>query len=86
VSWVVGAIVYAALTVMTLGLVGLARMPSHELRLHAAAKIGAVGLVLLSVAAVLGGAGWRALLVGAFVLVTAPVFSHVLAAAGRDER
>ena len=82
---VVTVLVYAALVVMTLGIAGLIRLPTLELKLHAAAKVGAVGLTLLSVAGALGGAGWRALLVGAFVLVTAPVASHVLAAAGEDE-
>ena len=82
---VVSVLVGAALVVMTLGVAGLARMPSLQLRLHAAAKVGAVGVVLLSVAAALAGVGLRALLVAAFVLVTAPVSSHVLAAGGEDE-
>ena len=81
----IAVIVYVALAVMTLGVIGLVRLPTLHLRLHAAAKVGAVGVVLLSIATTLSGAGLRALLVAAFVLVTAPVASHVLAAAGSDE-
>lgn len=78
------ALTFLALVVATLGIAGLARMPTVRLQLHAAAKIGAVAVVLLAVAAVVSGAGLRALLVAAFVLVTAPVSSHVLAAAEPD--
>ena len=78
---VVLALVALALVVMTLGVAGLARLGTLRLRLHAAAKIGAVGVVLLSVAAAVSGAGLRSLLIGAFVLATSPISSHVLAAA-----
>lgn len=74
----------AALAVMTLGVVGLARFESLLLRLHAAAKIGAVGVVLLAIAAAVAGVGVRALLIAGFVIVTAPVASHVLAAASAE--
>jgi multicomponent Na+:H+ antiporter subunit G len=83
-TWITSALTLVALVVMTLGVAGLARMPTLRLRLHAAAKVGAVGIVLLSVAAAVAGAGLRALLVAAFVLITAPVSSHVLAAAGAE--
>lgn len=78
-------LVVVALVVMTLGVAGLVRLPVLRLQLHAAAKIGAVGIVLLSLAATLAGSGVRALLAGAFVLLTAPVSSHVLAAADDEE-
>jgi multicomponent Na+:H+ antiporter subunit G len=74
-------LVVAALVVMTLGVAGLARLGTVRLRLHAAGKIGAVGVVLLALASAMSDAGPRALLVAVFVLVTAPVSSHVLASA-----
>jgi multicomponent Na+:H+ antiporter subunit G len=82
---VVSVLVVAALVVMTLGVVGLARLGTVRLRLHAASKIGAVGVVLLALASALGDAGPRALIAALFVLVTAPVSSHVLASAAPDD-
>jgi multicomponent Na+:H+ antiporter subunit G len=80
------ALTLCALAIMTLGIVGLARFPTVPLRVHAAAKVGAVGVVLLAVAATIAGAGVRALLAGLFVLITAPVSSHLIAAtAPRDD-
>lgn len=83
-AWIASALTAGALVLMTLGVAGLAGMPSLRLRLHAAAKVSAMGIALLSVAAAVQGAGVRALLVAAFVAVTAPVSAHVLAAAEPD--
>jgi multicomponent Na+:H+ antiporter subunit G len=79
-TWIADALVLLALGVMTLAAAGLLRLGSVALRLHAAAKASAMGVVPLCVVAAATGAGLRALLVGAFVLVTAPVASHMLAA------
>ena len=84
-AWLTTAIVVIALTIMTLGVVGLGRLPSVRLRLHAATKVGAVGVVLLSVAAVVAGLGARVLLIALFVLVTTPVSAHVIAASAQDD-
>ena len=54
-------------------------MPTTRLRLHAASKASAVGLLPLAAAAALGGGGLRALLVWVLVILTAPITAHVLA-------
>jgi monovalent cation/proton antiporter MnhG/PhaG subunit len=78
-AYVADALVVFGLATMTLAVVGLFRMPTTRLRLHAASKASAVGLLPIAIAAAIGGGGVRALLVWLFVIVTAPVTAHVLA-------
>lgn len=82
--WVVDALIAIGLVVMTLGVLGVYRMPDAYTKLHAQSKAVAIGAVCLIAAAVLGGAAPNALLgllVGAFLLLTAPVSAHVIARA-----
>jgi len=78
-AYVADALVVFGLIVMTLAIAGLFRMPTTRLRLHAASKASAVGVLPLAAAAAIGGAGVRALLVWLLVIVTTPVSAHVLA-------
>lgn len=84
------ALAIVALAVMTIGVVGMFRMPDVYGQAHAASKGGVVGVLLLLVAT-LTLADWqiaaRAVLIGGFLLVTMPVASHVVvrAAAARGE-
>ncbi len=82
--WAVDALIAVGLAVMTLGVLGVYRMPDTYTKLHAQSKAMAIGAVCLIAAAVLGGEAPNALLgllVAAFLLLTAPVSGHVIARA-----
>ena len=82
--WAVDALVVLGLVVMTLGVVGVYRMPDAYTKLHAQSKAVALGVICLLVAAMLRGeslTALRGLLVAAFLLATAPVAAHVVARA-----
>ena len=70
--------------------VGVLRLPDFFLRMHAITKAGTlgVGLIFLAVAVFFGNlaAVTRALATVAFVLVTAPVSSHLIGRAGYLDR
>ncbi|MDR6222653.1 monovalent cation/H(+) antiporter subunit G [Methanococcoides alaskense] len=65
-----------------LGMVGLIRLPDVYNRLHATTKIGTLGAfgVMLSIVAKLGlePIGVKAITVGLFILLTAPVAAHMI--------
>ena len=73
------------IALMVVAGLGLLRMPDLPTRMHASSKAGTLGaaLVLLAVALHFGEAAItvRALLICAFLLLTAPVASHVIARA-----
>lgn len=82
--WLVDALVGAGLIVMTLGVVGVYRMPDTYAKLHAQSKTAAFGAIALVLAAVLAGrppASLRGLLIVVFLLLTAPVAAHAIARA-----
>ena len=81
---VASALTGLALVVMTLGVVGLFRMPDLYLRLHAASKAVVLGVATIAAAvAITGDAGTlaRAALVAAALLVTSPAGTHAVARA-----
>lgn len=83
-GWLVAALVLAGAALMLVASVGIVRLPDTITRLHAATKAGAVGLSLLMIAVSVelsGAAALQALLVSAFVLLTAPVAAHTIARA-----
>ncbi|HJL15102.1 MAG TPA: monovalent cation/H(+) antiporter subunit G [Sandaracinaceae bacterium LLY-WYZ-13_1] len=83
-GWVIAALVLAGASLMLVASIGIVRLPDTITRLHAATKAGAVGLSLLMVAVSVelsGSAALEALLVSAFVLLTAPVAAHTIARA-----
>lgn len=81
-TWAADLLVIAGVAVMTLGVLGFARMPDVYNQLHAAGKTVVLGLVTLLIATAvsidLSGAA-RAVLTAAFLVVTAPVSAHAVA-------
>ena len=78
------ALTALGLVVMTLGVVGLFRMPDLFLELHAASKAVALGVAAIAAAVAITGDGQtfaRALLVAAALLVTSPAGTHAIARA-----
>ncbi len=78
-------LVVGGLVTLTLALAGVWRFPDLFARIHAAAKIGSLGLAALlggSVAVGDGSLVVRALLIALFLVLTAPVASHAVARAG----
>ncbi len=81
-------VVVAALGIalMSVAGIGLLRMPDFLTRMHASSKAGTLGaaLVLVAVAVHFADAAVtvRALVVCVFLLLTAPIASHVIARAG----
>lgn len=82
--WVVDALIVVGLVVMTLGVLGVYRMPDAYTKVHAQSKAVAIGAVCLIAAAVVGATAPNELLgilVAAFLLLTAPVSAHVISRA-----
>jgi multicomponent Na+:H+ antiporter subunit G len=77
-------LVIGGLVVLTLALAGIWRFDDLYARLHAVAKVGSLGLAGLLLGSLATG-DWplvaRAGLVGLFLVLTAPVSSHVIARA-----
>lgn len=83
-AWVADALVVLALVVMTIGVVGLRRMPDVYTQLHATSKAVFLGVVAILVASTASGEPAivsRAVLIGAFLLLTTPISAHVVARA-----
>jgi multicomponent Na+:H+ antiporter subunit G len=77
----IGLIVIAATTILTLSVIGLVRIPETYVKVHAAAKAVALCPLLVLVAVLPGGdIGFilRAVIVGALMLLTAPVAAHAI--------
>ncbi len=68
-----------------LGAVGLVRMPDILIRMHASTKIGTLSCGLVVTAAAVHFGDWstsvRAVLIILFLLLTAPIASHMIARA-----
>ena len=78
------ALVIVGVAVMTLGVFGIFRMPDVYTRLHAASKsvfLGVISIVFSSFATQDPAIIWRALLIGALLLLTTPVAAHAIARA-----
>ena len=81
---VADAFVVLGVGVMTLGIVGIFKMPDVYTRLHAASKavfLGVISLVIATAATRDPAIISRALLIGVLLLLTTPVASHVIARA-----
>ncbi|MGH3087490.1 MAG: monovalent cation/H(+) antiporter subunit G [Rubrobacteraceae bacterium] len=78
------AFVILGLVIMTVGVYGVVRFPDVYARLHAASKAVFLGVVSILVATCLSGGAdviLRAVLIGAFLLLTTPVSAHAIARA-----
>ena len=83
-AWVADALVVLALVVMTIGVVGLRRMPDVYTQLHATSKavfLGVIAILVASAASRDPAIVARTVLIGAFLLATTPVSAHVVARA-----
>lgn len=70
-----------SLTVMTLGIVGILRMPDIYTKLHGASKSVFLGIVLLSLSATVVSTPEmtsRIILIALLVVMTTPISSHVI--------
>ena len=83
VPWLADALVILGLLVMTISLVGVLRMPELYTSLHAWSKATVLGVAPLLLAAGVESQTilLRGLLVLGFLVLTAPVSSHVIARA-----
>jgi multicomponent Na+:H+ antiporter subunit G len=82
--WIADALVLLGVTVMTVGMYGIYRMPDLYTRLHAASKSAFLGVISLAVASMFAGQAAiteRAILIGVLLLLTTPVSAHVIARA-----
>ncbi len=81
-SWVATVALVVGLAVMTLGVIGMVRLPSLLTKMHAASKAVVLGAALVLVAvAIVGDAptAAKAALTAAILLLTTPVSAHVIA-------
>ncbi len=91
VPFLADGLVVLGVLVMTVGVYGIIRMPDTYTKLHATSKAVFLGVVSLCVASVVTGDPaiiYRAMLIGAFLLVTTPISAFVVARAAylRGER
>lgn len=73
--------VILSLIMMTLGIIGIWRMPDVYTKLHAASKAVFLGVVTITLSATVISSGamtLRALLIALLVLATTPVTSHLI--------
>jgi multicomponent Na+:H+ antiporter subunit G len=73
--------VLVSLSVMTLGIVGILRMPDIYTKLHGASKSVFLGVVLLSISATVVATPEmidRIILISLLVVMTTPISSHVI--------
>ncbi len=69
------------------GVLGTLRLPDVYSRLHASGKVGTLGLVgiLIGTALLLPNTAFKVIALGIFLLVTAPLAAHVIAAAAHRQ-
>lgn len=87
--WITAAGIIVGLAFITVAVVGLIRLPDTFLALHAVGKATTFGISALVLASFGAGDLWlagKALLLGAFILITAPVSTHALARAAYVRR
>ena len=87
--WIADILVLAALTVMTVGAVGIVTMPDIYTKVHAASKAVFLGVIVLGIAVMIGSDSafvLRALVVCLALVLTTPVASHVIGRAAWLER
>ncbi|MBW3632905.1 MAG: monovalent cation/H(+) antiporter subunit G [Chloroflexi bacterium] len=80
--WLADALVVLGVTIMTIGVYGVIRMPDLYTQLHAASKSVFVGVVSLCFASIVTGdvaIVARVFLIAVLLLLTTPVSAHVIA-------
>jgi multicomponent Na+:H+ antiporter subunit G len=87
-AYVADVLIVLGLLVMTVGVLGLFRMPDVYLQLHAASKAVVLGVVAIALAVTATGDGAiiaRALLISAALVFTSPAATHAIARAAFHE-
>lgn len=80
-------LVIIGVLVMTIGIIGMIRMPDTYTKTHAASKAAFLGVISLLIASLASGQPdiiFRVLLIIAALVVTTPVVSHVVGRAAYD--
>lgn len=80
-AWIADALVLVGVMIMTLGVIGMARMPDIYVKLHAASKSVFLGVVVLGASTFVTGDAAiiaRVVLIAAMLLLTTPVASHAI--------
>jgi multicomponent Na+:H+ antiporter subunit G len=83
-AWIADLLVVIGVVVTTLAVIGVYRLPDVYLKVHAAGKVASFAIVALALATVAtrdGDTIVRALLITAFLVLTAPVSAHAIARA-----
>lgn len=84
-AYMFDALVILGVVVMTLGIIGIIRMPDLYTKLHGASKAVFLGVIVLAISGMViadGSIVARLVLISLTLLVTTPVASHVLGRAG----
>lgn len=82
-------IVLFGLVAMTIAVIAMARIPDIYARLHIVTKGIVIGVTVVVLGTAVASEGWgitRAVLVGAFLVLTAPVSAHALARLEAERR
>lgn len=88
-AWLADVLVVLGLSVLTIAVVGMLRLPTPLMRVHAGGKAATAGILPLALAAAVSDVsanGPGAALLAIFLLFTAPVGSHLVARAAHAER
>ena len=88
VGWLVAALAFGSVLFTGVAVLGLYRMPDLYTRAHATSKADTLGAVLgfTAAALVLGGEGIvKLVLLGGFLLLTAPTAAHIVVRSAHDE-
>lgn len=83
-TWIGDALVVAGVFVTTLAVIGVYRLPDIYLKVHAAGKVASFAIVALAASTIAtrdADTIIRALLITAFLVLTAPVSAHAIARA-----
>jgi multicomponent Na+:H+ antiporter subunit G len=84
-EWLTGVLAIAGATLVLLAAIGILRMPDLFTRMQAATKASTLGIGCLLAAAAIQLADlsslFRAISIGAFIMLTSPVSNHVIARA-----
>lgn len=84
-AYVFDALVVLGVLVMTLGVIGILRMPDLYTKLHGASKAVFLGVMVLAISGMVladGAIISRLVLISLILLITTPVASHVIGRAG----
>lgn len=84
-AYLFDALVILGVVVMTLGVIGIIRMPDLYTKLHGASKSVFLGVMVLALSGMViadGSVVARLILISLTLLITTPVASHVIGRAG----